>query len=286
VGRMEIFGMVGESGCGKTTIARCILGLERPTEGRIWFEKDELGHLSPRQFRPYRKKLQMVFQDPADSLNPRLSVHQILMEPLDLFTELSKPEKMDRIHETLSIVGLRPQHLASYPHQLSTGQQQRVGIARATICRPAFVVLDEPTSALDLSFRGRILELLLDLRERIGITYIFVSHDLGVVRYFCQLTAVMYLGFIVEVGQSKELFRDPMHPYTKALISAIPKVDPKGRRQRVILKGEVPSPLNIPKGCAFCNRCPVAESVCFEQRPRLKPVSGGRTVACHLVNGA
>ncbi|MBW2154917.1 MAG: ABC transporter ATP-binding protein, partial [Deltaproteobacteria bacterium] len=191
--------------------------------------------------------------------------------------------KMDLLEETMEIVGLRPQHLDRFPHQLSTGQQQRVGVARAIICNPDFVILDEPTSALDLSVRGRVLELLLDLQKRFGITYIFISHDLGVVRFFCQQTAVMYLGFIVESGSTRGLFKYPAHPYTRALISAIPKINPDSRRQRIILKGEVPSPLNLPKGCPFNNRCPEAEAICIEQRPELVPVSADRHVACHHI---
>ena len=279
----SIFGMVGESGCGKTTIARCLVMLERPTGGRIWFQGEEIGHLSLLQFRPYRKKLQIVFQDPLDSLNPRLSVRQILTEPLNLYTDLSKTEKEDLLEETMRIVGLQAQHLDRFSHQLSTGQQQRVGIARATICNPDFVILDEPTSALDLSVRGMVLELLLDLQKRFGITYLFISHDLGVVNYFCEQTAVMYLGFFMETGPTKELFKKPLHPYTTALVSAIPQIHAKSRKKRIILEGDVPSPLNLPKGCPFSNRCFRAETSCFEKRPKLLPVSDGRSVACHLV---
>jgi peptide/nickel transport system ATP-binding protein/oligopeptide transport system ATP-binding protein len=276
-----IFGLVGESGCGKTTIARCLVRLERLTAGKVWFQGEEIGHLSQKAFLPWRKRIQIVFQDPLDSLNPRLSVKKTLLEPLNNNTSLSAQEKMDLIHETMAIVGLREEHLDRFAHQLSTGQQQRVGIARATICNPDFVVLDEPTSALDLSFRGRVLELLSDLQERFGITYIFISHDLGVVRFFSKKTAVMYLGFIVESGPTKELFEDPAHPYTKALISAIPRIDPKSRTERVILKGEVPSPISLPPGCPFNNRCPEAREICSKDRPSLVPISGGRMVACH-----
>lgn len=280
----SIFGLVGESGCGKTTVARCLMRLEHPTEGEIWFQGKEVGRLPEKEFRPYREKLQMIFQDPSDSLNPRFSVRQTLMEPLILRSTLSRSEKQELLEETMEIVGLRPEHLSRFSHQLSTGQQQRVGIARATICNPDFVVLDEPTSALDLSFRGRVLEMLLDLQKRFGITYLFISHDLGIVRYFCQQTAVMYLGFIVETGITKDLFQNPVHPYTEALISAIPKIDPKTRKERILLKGEIPSPINVPAGCPFSNRCPEAISICFERRPRLLPASDGRLIACHIAN--
>jgi len=277
----SIFGLVGESGCGKTTIARCLAGLERPTAGKVWFQNEEIGRLSQKAFLPWRKRIQIVFQDPLDSLNPRLSVRKTLLEPLNNHTSLSKGEKIDLINETMAIVGLRKEHLDRFAHQLSTGQQQRVGIARATICNPDFVVLDEPTSALDLSFRGRVLELLSDLQKRFRITYIFISHDLGVVWFFSKKTAVMYLGFIVESGPTKDLFEKPAHPYTKALISAIPKIDPESRTERIILKGEVPSPINLPPGCPFYNRCPEAKQICSTNRPKLAPILGERMVACH-----
>ncbi len=278
-----IFGLVGESGCGKTTIARCLVGLERPTGGRILFRGEEIGNLSQKDFRPYRKKIQIVYQDPSDSLNPRLTVSQTIMEPLNIHTELSKADQKKLVMGTMEIVGLRTQHLERFPHQLSTGQQQRVGIARAIICHPEFVVLDEPTSALDLSVRGRVLELLLDIQRRSNLTYIFISHDLGVVRFICQHIAVMYLGYIAESGPTKELFKNPEHPYTKALISAIPKIRAESRKERIILQGEVPSPINMPPGCPFSNRCPEAEEICFEKRPKLLPTSEGRMVACHMV---
>ncbi len=278
-----IFGLVGESGCGKTTIARCLVGLERPTSGNISFRGEEIGSLSQKDFRPYRKKIQIVYQDPSDSLNPRLTVSQTIMEPLNLYSGLPKADQQKLVMETMEIVGLRTQHLERFPHQLSTGQQQRVGIARAIICHPDFVVLDEPTSALDLSVRGRVLELLLDIQRRSNLTYIFISHDLGVVRFICQHTAVMYLGYIAESGPTKELFNNPEHPYTKALISAIPKVHAGSRKERIILQGEVPSPINMPPGCPFSNRCLEAEEICSEKRPKLLPTSEGRMVSCHMV---
>jgi oligopeptide/dipeptide ABC transporter ATP-binding protein len=286
VGKGSILGLVGESGCGKTTIARCIVGLEKCSDGNIYFHGEAIGHLSTKQFRPYRKKLQMVFQDPSDSLNPRMSIKQTLMEPLNLHTRLTKTEKQELLEEKMGIVGLRAEHLDRFPHQLSTGQQQRVGVARAIVCHPDFVVLDEPTSALDLSVRGVIIELLIDIQKKFGITYLFISHDLGVVHYLCRETAVMYLGSIMEMGQTRDLFRKPLHPYTKALISAIPKMDPKSGRRHIILKGDVPSPLQLPPGCLFCNRCPEVEPICFQKRPQLRSSSDGRTVACHLVNGS
>ncbi len=281
----SILGLVGESGCGKTTIARCIVGLEQCTGGEIRFHDEEIGRLPSRQFRSYRKKLQMVFQDPSDSLNPRMSVRQTLREPLDLHTALTKAEKEDLLEENMRIVGLRAEHLDRFPHQLSTGQQQRVGVARAVIVHPDFVVLDEPTSALDLSVRGVILELLLDIQKRFGITYLFISHDLGVVHYLCRETAVMYLGAIMEMGPTQNLFKNPLQPYTKALIAAIPKMGPRSGGKRILLKGDVPSPLQLPPGCLFCNRCPEVESICFEARPELRRAADGRSVACHLVSG-
>jgi oligopeptide/dipeptide ABC transporter ATP-binding protein len=281
----SILGLVGESGCGKTTVARCLVGLERCTGGEIQFLGEKIGHLRPKEFRPYRKKLQMVFQDPSDSLNPRLSIRQTLMEPLDLHTDLTKAEKRDLLEENMRIVGLRAEHLDRYPHQLSTGQQQRVGVARAVISRPDFVVLDEPTSALDLSVRGVILELLLEIQRQFGITYLFISHDLGVVRYLCRETAVMYLGAIMEMGPTRDLFQNPLHPYTKALIAAIPKMDPKRGRKRILLQGDVPSPLHLSAGCLFSNRCPNSAPVCLEERPALRPSAGSRSIACHRAPG-
>jgi oligopeptide/dipeptide ABC transporter ATP-binding protein len=283
IAKGAIYGLVGESGCGKTTTARCVVGLERPSAGRIWFEGDEIGNLSPRAFRRYRYRIQMVFQDPADSLNPRFTVAQTIREPLDLHSNLKRAEKAERLKEMMKVVGLRSEHLTRYPHQLSTGQQQRVGVARAVVCRPRLVILDEPTAALDISVRGKVLEMLLELQERFGMTYMFISHDLGTIQYVCGETAVMYLGFVVEQGATRDVFGNPQHPYTQALISAIPRPVPKWRRKREILKGEVPSPIDFPTGCPFHERCPRVMDVCREVRPELihrEPET--RRVACHL----
>ena len=278
------FGIVGESGCGKTTTARCIAGLDRPTEGEVFFQGDAIGHLSPKAFRPYRSKLQMVFQDPLDSLNPRYTVRSTLREPLDIHAKMSRGEKEDKLGEILRLVGLRDEHLDRYPHQLSAGQQQRVGIARAIVSNPALVLLDEPTASLDISVRGRVLELLLNLQNRLGITYLLISHDLGTIRFVCHETAVMYLGAIVEIGSTADLFKHPLHPYTQALIGARPRLQRRAERSKhqVMVKGEVPSPIDVPDGCLFHTRCPEAMSVCRTERPALIPFSDNRQVACYL----
>lgn len=288
VGRRTIFGLVGESGCGKTTTARCIVGLERPSAGRIFFGGDEIGGLSPRAFRPYRRRIQMVFQDPSDSLNPRYSVRSTIQEPLDIHTTLGRKEKQAKIRDILSLVGVRSELLDRYPHQLSTGQQQRVGLARAIVSDPELVLLDEPTASLDISVRGRVLELLLDLQQRLGITYILISHDLGTVHFICTETAVMYLGVIVEKGPTKELFREPLHPYSRLLIAARPRLRGYAMRseRRPLVEGEVPSPLSLPDGCLFHTRCPEVMAVCREMRPELVGVEPCRTVACHLYSAS
>jgi len=279
----SIFGLVGESGCGKTTIARCILHIERVSGGEIWFKEKEIGSLGLREFFPFRKEIQMVFQDPSDSLNPHFTVKQTIKEPLDLNTELDEREKLDIILNIMNIVGLRVEHLDRYPHQISTGQQQRVDIARAVICKPSLVVCDEPTAALDVSVKGKILEMLLDLQERYNMTYLIISHDLRTIQFVCNLTAVMYLGFIVEQGSTSELFNNPLHPYTQALISAIPSIKEKGRHKRIILEGEVPSPIDLPIGCPFLRRCRDAKDICYKTRPEPRRI-GGHEVACHLYN--
>lgn len=279
----EILGLVGESGCGKSTLARCIVRLHDSTSGHIVFDGRDITRLSERQLKQYRPILQMVFQDPADALNPRMTVAQLLDEPLSLHTKLNRSQRKERILALLSTVDLNEGHLARYPHQLSTGQQQRVGVARAMSCGPKLVVLDEPTSALDVSVRGRLLRLLQDIRDKTGTSFIFVSHDLSVVRHLCDRTAVMYLGTIVESAPSATLFSDPKHPYTKALIAAIPIPDPRVKRPRTVMRGEVPSPLSIPAGCPFQSRCPIAVERCLTEKPPLREVDGlDHRVACHL----
>jgi oligopeptide/dipeptide ABC transporter ATP-binding protein len=283
VDKGSIYGLVGESGCGKTTTARCILGLERVSGGEIWFKEDEIGSLGYYEFFPLRKNIQMVFQDPTDSLNPHFTVKQTIKEPLDLNTSLGEDEKKDTLINIMNIVGLRGEHLERYPHQLSTGQQQRVGIARAVICNPSLVVLDEPTAALDVSVRGRVLEMLLDLQERFKITYLLISHDLRTIQFICKQTGVMYMGYIIEQGLTKEIFQKPLHPYTQALISAIPSIKNRSSKKRIILEGEVPSPINMPIGCPFLKRCRYSETICSKERPELSSIgSPPREVACHM----
>lgn len=277
----EIFGLVGESGCGKSTIARCVLRLHPSDRGVITFRGKDITELSPRQFRPYRRRINMVFQDPTDSLNPRMTVKVTVLEPLILHTSLARKEAEERVLSMLQLVGLNREHLDRYPHQLSTGQRQRVGIARAMVSSPELVLLDEPTAALDVSVRGRILELLLSLRERLSASYVLISHDLGLVRHVCGRTAVMYLGGLVEIGASAELLDRPFHPYTKALIAAIPRLDPALAGRRSLLRGEVPSPVNLPPGCPFQARCQEALEVCKSAKPSLIPVGSSRWVACH-----
>jgi len=286
VKRGSIFGLVGESGCGKTTAARCIVHLDKLTSGKIFFNHVEIGSLSPVAFRPYREKIQIAFQDPTDSLNPRFTVRRTIIEPLNLFTNFSNNEKKNKLLQIMELVGLQPEHLERYPHQLSTGQQQRVSVARAIITNPDFVVLDEPTSALDISVKGRILELLLELQEHFGTTYLLISHDLSNVKQVCEETAVMYLGAIMEIGPTKKLFSSPLHPYTKALLSAIPKMEVKKNKKRIKLVGELPSPINLPTGCLFSTRCPEVMPICKEIKPEIKPVSnsGDQSIACHLLN--
>lgn len=279
----ETLGIVGESGCGKSTLARCIVGLLPVTEGEIYFHNIDLARLSPAQFGPYRSRIQLVLQDPTDALNPRMMVWRLLDEPLHLHTALSRSERLDRVLSILEVVGLAGEHLRRYPHQLSTGQQQRVNVARAVICSPELVVLDEPTSALDVSVRGRLLELLKDIQTRTGVAYVFVSHDLSVIRNFCDRVGVMYLGFLVELAPTRALFSNPLHPYTQALISAIPIPDPRKKRKRLMLEGEVPSPLDLPKGCPFQTRCPVKDERCIMERPNLMEYEADHWVASYCV---
>ena len=278
----ETLGLVGESGCGKSTLARCVLRLIEPTRGRVLLDGEDLTALPEEALRRRRRDIQMVFQDPTASLNPRLSVAATVEEPLALHTPLAGPARRARANEVLDEVGLGAGLRDRYPHQLSGGQRQRVNIARAIATRPRLVVLDEPTSALDVSLRARVILLLAELKRRMGMTYLFISHDLSTVRYLCDRVAVMYLGVLVEEAPAVELFEHPAHPYTRALLSCIPVPDPDVAPVRLTLSGEVPSPIDIPTGCRLRGRCPLAQPVCAEPVP-VREIVPGHTVACHLV---
>jgi oligopeptide/dipeptide ABC transporter ATP-binding protein len=278
----ETVGLVGESGCGKSTVARCVLRLLEPTAGAVRFDGEDLGALDAAALRRRRRDLQMVFQDPTASLNPRLSVRATVEEPLALHTDHDAAARREKVAGLLAEVGLGAELADRYPHELSGGQRQRVNIARAIATGPRFVVLDEPTSALDVSLRARLILLLDDLRRRLGIAYLFISHDLATVKYLARRVAVMYLGTIVEEAPTRELFARPQHPYTRALLSAIPVPDPDVRRERLALAGEVPSPIDVPAGCRLRGRCPLAQPVCAEP-VTLREVAPGHRVACHLV---
>ncbi|KAF2957255.1 hypothetical protein AS159_09520 [Thermotoga sp. Ku-13t] len=280
--RGETFGLVGESGCGKTTTGRCVLMLETPTSGEILFNGVDITKLTQKQLRSLRPKMQIVFQDPFSSLNPRLPVKEIVGEAI-AYHKLAKGKEVElRVKELLEMVGLSAEHMSRYPHEFSGGQRQRICIARALATQPDLIVCDEAVSALDVSIQSQILKLLENLQVKLGVAYLFISHALNVVKYISHRIGVMYLGKLVEVADSEELYLNPLHPYTKALISAVPVPDPKLKRKKIILKGDVPSPLNPPQGCRFVTRCPYATSVCSEVEPILMEVAPGHTVACHL----
>jgi len=279
----ETLGLVGESGCGKSTLGRCLVRLYELTAGRLLLKGREIGNLSLRELRPIRREMQMVFQDPYASLNPRRRVGDLIAEPLHVHGTASRDQIERRLKELMSLVGLEAEHLNRFPHEFSGGQRQRIGIARALALHPGLIVADEPVSALDVSIQAQIVNLFADLQERLGLTYIFIAHDLSVVRQVSSRIAVMYLGAIVEMGPTEALFHAPAHPYTEALISAVPvpEVDRLNRRERIVLTGDVPSPMNPPAGCRFNPRCRFATDLCRKERPVLRELGDGRTVACH-----
>lgn len=281
INKGETFGLVGESGCGKTTTGRSILRLYEPTDGKIIYDGVDITHV---KMEPYRRKMQIVFQDPYASLDPRMTVGDIVGEAIDIHNlATNKAERRERIIELLNLVGLNSEHANRYPHEFSGGQRQRVGIARALAVNPEFIVCDEPISALDVSIQAQVVNMFEDLQEKMGLTYLFIAHNLSVVKHISNRIGVMYLGKIVEMGDSAEITFNSMHPYTRSLVSAIPIADPKINRttNRIVLEGDVPSPLNPPSGCHFRTRCPYADSCCAEKDPEFTEVTPGHFVACH-----
>ena len=277
-------GVVGESGCGKSTLGRVLLHLLDSTDGQIFFEGKDITKVSRKELSALRKQMQMIFQDPFSSLNPRMTIYQTIAEPMKIAGGFTPQEIDQRVYEMMDTVGLARRLVNTYPHELDGGRRQRIGIARALVLNPKFIVCDEPVSALDVSIQAQIINLLLDIQEQMGLTYVFITHDLMVVRYISDEIIVMYLGQIVEKAPSAELFERNLHPYTKALLSAVPIPDPRKKKERVALKGELTSPINPAPGCRFAVRCPYAKEVCFKENPKLEEVSENHFVACHLVH--
>ena len=284
IGKAETLGLVGESGSGKSTTGRCVLRLIEPTAGEIWFEEHDVVRMNSDQLRTLRRDVQIIFQDPFASLNPRMTVGAIIGEALTIHgLAKTKAEFTARIVELLETVGLQADHMRRYPHEFSGGQRQRIGIARALAVEPKLIVCDEPVSALDVSIQAQVINLLEDLQQKFGIAYLFIAHDLSVVEHISMRVAVMYLGRIVEIASARDLYAAPRHPYTEALLSAVPVTDPAARRQRIVLQGEVPSPINPPSGCHFHTRCPIRKlPLCSQEIPKLKQTADGHMVACHL----
>ncbi|MCP5081893.1 MAG: ATP-binding cassette domain-containing protein [Alphaproteobacteria bacterium] len=281
----ETLGLVGESGCGKSTVGRAVIRLYELTDGHIKIDGRDISHAGADELRPMRPAMQMIFQDPQASLNPRMTVSAIIGEPLDEHQSLSPSERIARIYELMDQVGLNRSFANRYPHEFSGGQRQRIGIARALALNPKFIVCDEPIAALDVSIQAQVVNLLEELQKKFGLTYLFISHDLSMIRHIADRVAVMYLGKIVELAPRDDLYADPAHPYTQALLSAVPEPDPEheAKRQHIILEGDVPSPSNPPQGCNFCTRCPKAMDICHEIEPSFHAVGDGRYAACHLL---
>lgn len=287
IAKGETFGLVGESGCGKSTTGRALVKIYEPTAGKVIFDGEDITKIKGAKLKEFRRDMQMIFQDPYASLNPRMTVGEIIREPMDIHGIYnSKEERENRVRELLEIVGLKPDHIRRYPHEFSGGQRQRIGIARTLALNPKFIVCDEPISALDVSIQAQVINLLEKIQKEMGIAYLFIAHDLSMVKHISDRIGVMYLGNLVEVGDSDELYNNPLHPYTKALLSSVPIPDPKvaKSRERIVLQGELPSPINPPSGCVFRTRCPKAMEKCSQCKPELKKVKD-RMVACFLYDG-
>ncbi|MBS0242708.1 MAG: dipeptide ABC transporter ATP-binding protein [Proteobacteria bacterium] len=283
INRGETVGLVGESGCGKSTVGRTLLRLIEPTSGQILVDGRDVTHLSKNEFRPFRREMQIIFQDPFSSLDPRMKAGQIVAEPLEVHGQGGdRDARRERVGELFRRVGLRPQQMDNFPHQFSGGQRQRIGIARALALNPKLIIGDEPVSALDVSIQAQVINILMDLQKELGLAYLFISHNLAVVEHISHRIAVMYLGRIVEYADKRTIFTAPKHPYTEALLSAVPVPDPSIKRKKIVLQGDVPSPVNPPKGCHFHTRCPIAEARCKVEQPKLESKGPGHLAACHL----